>query len=262
VAGGRRAGIATYLTNQLLSESERQGWTKARALAEGLKSEAHKYIMGAPPYDVPNAAQLLGQKASDLQRVVAGVLPVLISPEERARNLPAASWTIADYTEKRVNEQIERYYEPAIGRHRAAVGRARNVALGAGVLVVFLSAVTTGTTAAGALAGACLGIVTTTAAIIAAWFQSGRHQQLALNYQDAVTKLRRLTATADVTGTQLVVDAEAVFQAEHAAWLAEWQTPSAEARASGTGTGPESGAPAPPLAVAGTRGEAAVTPGS
>jgi hypothetical protein len=75
-----------------------------------------------------------------------------------------------------------------------------------------------------------LGIVTTAAAAIGAWFQGGRHQQLALNYQATAAKLELLLAQYRASPTvskQLVLDAEAVFQAEHAAWLAEWQTPAA-----------------------------------
>src|SRR5215217_7193993 len=46
-------GIAAYLTNQLITDSQSQAWAKARALAEGLKSESYKYVTAAPTYDVP-----------------------------------------------------------------------------------------------------------------------------------------------------------------------------------------------------------------
>src|SRR5690606_12547245 len=68
--GAVALGIATYLTSQLLAESERQAWVKARAVAEALKSEAYKYLAGAPPYDTADAGKLLGDKAIDLQRMV------------------------------------------------------------------------------------------------------------------------------------------------------------------------------------------------
>ena len=217
-------GIAAYLTSQLLSESERQAWAKARAVAEALKSESYKYLTAAPPYDAPNAAQLLGRRVEELQRVLPGILPEQIPAEESARGMPEGPMTVSDYSDKRIREQIANYYRPAIVRHRAALSQAKTVVLAVGIVAVVLSA---GVATIGSWAAAGLGIVTTAAATLGAWFQSGRHQQIALNYQAAITKLELLLAGDRTTGLaekQLVVEAEAVFQAEHAAWLAEWQS--------------------------------------
>jgi len=222
--------VAAYLTSQLLADSQRQVWVKARAVAEGLKSECFKYLAGAPPYDVEHPAHVLADKAYDLQRSIAEVKEQ-VKPEERLKGLPTGPLTLSAYVENRVRDQIDKYYIPGISRHSAALRRAKLVALGSGFLIVLLSV---GSSKA-AWAAAVLGIITTAAAAIAAWFQSGRHQQLALNYQDAVSKLELLVARSEMasdTDKRLVVEAEAVFQAEHAAWLSEWQTPA-------TGDAPE-----------------------
>ena len=196
---------------------------KARAVAEGLKSECFKYLAGAPPYDVEHPAHVLADKAYDLQRSISEVKEQ-VKPEERLKGLPTGPLTPPAYVENRYASKSTSDYIPGISRHSAALRRAKLVALGSGFLIVLLSV---GSSKA-AWAAAVLGIITTAAAAIAAWFQSGRHQQLALNYQDAVSKLELLVARSEMAGDtdkRLVVEAEAVFQAEHAAWLSEWQTP-------------------------------------
>jgi hypothetical protein len=228
-------GLATFLTGQLLGDSERQAWIKARALAEALKSESLKYVAGAPPYDIPGADQALRQKVVELQQLMGGVLAETISPDERSKGLPETAWTLDAYADNRVREQIDKYYQPAIARHRRAVNLARTLALVFGALTVILTASRGSADARLAelhigptfLAG-LLGSMTTAAALIAAWFQSGHHQQLAQNYQAAASKLRLLLTQPRTK--QFVIDAEAIMQAEHAAWLAEWQVQTSTAQ--------------------------------
>ena len=178
-------GIAAFLTNQLLTESERQAWVKARALAEALKSESYKYATGAPPYDVPNASQRLTENVSELQRTMSGVLAEQVPAPEREKNLPEVPMSISSYIELRVLDQKDVYYPSGIRKHRARINQAKIVALVAGLVTVVLS----GSSNTTSWAAPALGIVTTVAVGLAAWFQSGHHQQFALNYQDARTKL-------------------------------------------------------------------------
>jgi len=235
-------GIATYVSNQLLGESERQSWVKARAIAEALKSEAYLYTTSAPPYNTVAAAQLLAQKTAELVRILPGVLAESISDQERVRNIPEKRWSGREYAEGRMHDQIA-FYRSAITRHRKQLTLARSLALGLGILAVVLSvasATVDAPSTIGLWAAALLGVVTTAASATAAWFQSGRHQQIALNYQSFVAKLELLLAqyrTNAISDTQLIVDAEALFQAEHAQWLAELQT---------SVTSPREATPSPP----------------
>jgi hypothetical protein len=239
-------GLATYFTSQLLSDSERQTWVKARALAEGLKSECYKYVTGAPPYDTTAAAQRLAEKVRELQRIMGGIIAENVSAEERIRSIPNGAWKVSEYIEGRVREQIDGFYRPAIFRHRHAVNRARLYTLVFGAAAVVFSVLGSSTKSTILVFGselslttlfaAVLGTITTAAGAIATWFQSGHHQQLIQGYQGAVSKLELLLAQTASSragaSKQLVIDAEAVFQAEHAAWLAEWQVqaPTDEAR--------------------------------
>jgi hypothetical protein len=219
-------GVATYLTSQLLGDTDRQNWVKARAAAEGLKSESYKYAAGAVPYDGVDAPQRLAAKTTEAQALMPSVIAESVSDADRVKGIPTPPWTLDDYLEKRFDDQV-RFYTSAVPKHKSAVKTAKNLSIGLGLIAVVLSAA--GSTIGQQWPAALLGVVTTAAAAIGAWFQGGHHQQLAMTYQGTLVKLGLLRsrlpagATRDV---QFVLDAEAIFEEEHAAWLGEWQTPS------------------------------------
>ncbi len=231
-------GTATLITTQLLNASEQQAWVKTRALAEGLKSECYKFAMAAPPYDGPDAAALLEAKSTELEKSLGGVLADPVTDDTATKGLPSMGWTIADYVKGRVDDQV-RFYREAIQKERTTIRQARWLATALGLVAVGLSVSgggsTPGSTAAGTLAAALLGTVTTAAAAIGAAFQSGRHQQIALNYQTASNRLTRLisTSNASAMGALLVVQAEAIMLAEHAVWVAASQPIASTAQVSG-----------------------------
>jgi hypothetical protein len=226
-AAAAALGTAAYFTSELLADSARESWVKARALAEALKSECYLYVTHTAPFHTADAPQRLGQRTDALLQTAGGILAAPVSDADRAKGLPDGPWTIDDYVQKRVREQIDNFYAPAIARHAAAVRRGRIVAIAFGVASVLLSASTGGSLPGErAWVAALLGTVTTAAAAIAAWFQSGNHLQNALNYQSVVARLELLLAQRNTPGrlAHLVADAEGIFQAEHAAWLMQWQT--------------------------------------
>jgi hypothetical protein len=241
--------LATFFTMQLLSNAQRQGWAKARALAEAIKSESYKYAATAAPYDGADAADVLAQKLSDLSEGGKGILVEAVTPEDAARNMPAKPLSVDAYITTRVEDQLKTYYGPAIARHRQLLNAAWYTAFVLGAAAVVASVSATGAQGSGAggnqFTAAMLGTVTTAAAAIAAWFQSGRHEQIALNYQTAVDRVANLISrpNARARGTRLVQDIEAIFQAEHAAWLTEWQTAPSQAGAASSPPGPSGNTP-------------------
>lgn len=224
LAAAALLAIATYLTTQLLGDGDRQNWVKTRAVAEALKSEAYKYAVGAPPYDGPDKAQLLAEKVKEAQRNVPGVVTKPPSAAEVQDGIPSPGWSVTDYMTKRNDHQIH-FYRKAVSRHASSVRLAKLMSIVFGLAAVVLSA--SGSTF-GDRPAAFLGVITTAAAAIGAWFQGGHHQQLASTYQATLSKLGLLRAryqSGSITDMQFVSEAEAIFEAEHAAWLGEWQTP-------------------------------------
>jgi hypothetical protein len=223
-------GMATYLAAQLLSESSRESWIKTRALAEAIKSESYKYVTRASPYDDNQASHKLTERINELSQSLSGVLAESVPDEERTKGMPSVPWTIEEYIAGRIRDQIH-FYRSASNRHRQAVRKARTVALILGSVSVALS-VSAGASANAVAAGgsgnwiaALLGTVTTATAAIGSWFQSGNHLQNALNYQTAQNKLELLLAQHRASNRErtLVNNAESIFQAEHSAWLTQWQ---------------------------------------
>jgi len=220
-------GLAAYFTSQLLGDSAREAWVKTRAMAEGLKSECYLYVTRTAPFSGDDAAEVLGRRTEALLGSVSSVLAVSVSGNDLSKGFPDAPWTVDDYVTRRVQEQIDSFYKVAIARHQRAVRKGQVTAIAFGVAAVILSASAGGRPpGSGTWMAALLGAVTTAAAAIAAWFQSGNHLQNALSYQAVVAKLGLLLAQRHMPGREarLVADAESIFQAEHAAWLMQWHT--------------------------------------
>jgi hypothetical protein len=183
--------------------------------------------MRAAPYDTGDSPAVLAQRVGELQPLAVGILADQIPEPEREKNAPSLEWSIDEYINGRVIEQRDKFYRPVVDRHRRAVRMARGIALVLGSLAVVLSVFAGGSDAqgSGTWVVALLGTVTTTAAAIAAWFQSGNHLQNALTYQATAGKLDLLLAQRKVLigDRRFVLEAEAIFQSEHAAWLTQWQ---------------------------------------
>ena len=107
------------------------------------------------------------------------------------------------------------------------MAQGRTIALALGGLAVLLSGVAGVTTQAATLVAAALGVVTTAAGSIGAYFQAGHYEAIALKYRETAEALSTLgaeftTATTPQNAGDLVSNAEAIMQAEHAAWLTEF----------------------------------------
>jgi hypothetical protein len=132
-------------------------------------------------------------------------------------------WSVKDYLEKRLDDQVS-WYRRRAGDHLRSMKKGRAVTLALGGLAVLLSAATSAAAQDGTLPAALLGVVTTAGGAIGAYLQASHFEAIALRYSGTADALERLRLGFEMPGTdtgQLVVDAEALMQAEHAAWLTE-----------------------------------------
>ena len=83
----------------------------------------------------------------------------------------------------------------------------------------------------GTLPAAILGIVTTAGAAIGAYFHASHYEAMALRYRITADTLEEkglaLSADPSTQDRQLIAEAEAIMQAENAAWLTETTNKSA-----------------------------------
>lgn len=223
--GAAALALATYFGKELLDAKHEEQWTRARAAAEALKSEAHKYAVQAPPYDVTDRMTRLKSRMAELSELTKNQLPDPISPDRAAKDMPTTWWTIDDYITKRIDGQITFYSDRAV-EYTDAMRKGRLLTLTLGGLAVLLSAVTGATTEGAGVAAAILGVVTTAGGSIGAYFQAGHYEAIALKYRATADALKSLkaefrTAPTPQAAGDLVTNAEAIMQAEHAAWLTE-----------------------------------------
>ena len=158
--------------------------------------------------------------------MTSGILAETLSKEEREANAPSARWTIDDYIARRVRDQIDRFYLTAIKRHRRSVHVARVIAVVLGVLAVVISA-------AGGMSESSSVVRGGRAArrrdddgrgrgqLVSERQSPGERTELPISCGEA----RAAAGQARCLGGErsLVLDAEAVFETEHAAWLTKWR---------------------------------------
>jgi len=223
--GAAALALATYFGRELLDTKHEEQWTRARAAAEALKSEAFKYLVQAPPYDVPERAVRLKDRLAEINGVTKDQTPRDLSADERRKGMPQAPWTVDQYLTDRVGEQVT-WYRTKAAEHSASTRTGRIIALSLGAAAVLLSTVTGATDNNQTVWAAILGVVTTAAGSIGAYYQAGHFEAIALKYRAAADALEALAA-AFRTGqdkANLVSNAEAIMQAENAAWLTQLTT--------------------------------------
>jgi hypothetical protein len=225
IVGAAALAMATYLGKQLLDTAHEERWTRARAAAEAFKSEACKYLVHAAPYDGPDRASHLKARITEIAKVTKDQTPDDITGDALNREMPTAAWSIDDYLKNRLDDQIV-WYRKRAAEHTASMRKGRALAVILGIAATVLSALT-GVTAGGqTFWAAVLGIVTTAGGSIGAYFQSGHFEAVALKYRETALALEGLKADFKTAPTQqnagdLVTNAEAIMQAENAAWLTE-----------------------------------------
>lgn len=219
--------LATYFAKELLDTKHEQRWTRARTAAEAFKSEAHRYLMQAAPYEGPDRNTHLAARLPELEAITTGQVPDTLTDGSDKKGMPANAWSIDDYVANRLNDQVA-WYRRRASDYVASMTKGRVVTLVLGAAAVLLSAITAvltgGEAQQGTVTAALLGIVTTAAGAIGAYFQASHYEATALRYTETANALQRRGLAASPDAKQLVADAEAIMQAENAAWLAERTT--------------------------------------
>jgi len=233
ILGAAALAMATYFGKQLLDTKHEEAWTRARAAAEAYKSEANRYLVQAPPYDGADPTARLQARLTELAEATRDLMPDDISAERAVKGMPADRWTIEAYVANRLDEQITWYRTKARAHSESmSVGRTMSLSLGglSVLLGVLMGAITTGA----APVAAILGLVTTTGASLGAYFHAGHDDAIALKYRQTadaleLLKLRLATAATPHDRGEIVVQAEAIMQAENAAWLQQLKPTAAPA---------------------------------
>jgi hypothetical protein len=204
-------------------------WLRARSMSEQLKSEVYLYLAGAGPYREPSSDLALIARRDDLLEKIADLEPETIGiVAERA--LPAVK-DVSTYIAHRVNDQIEKYYEPkaAYHQHWAVVYRWIEGSLA----VVGAAVAATSPIKDNPIAATWVPVLTTVGTAVAAHLVAGRHEQLVPDYLATARRLRSLKerflaanpnlAAAPTSAVDALVTAtEAAISVQSEGWMAEW----------------------------------------
>jgi hypothetical protein len=248
ILGAACLASAAYLSKEILGGSRQGEWIRARAAAEALKSAAYRFATGASPYDGREAERLLHDQS---RQITDSVSKVLVVPELSMRNdesPPSPGMSPDAYLRERVLNQIEPdegYYWRAVRKNDRLVKLFRRVGLG----LAWLSALLGIFVALGESSVApWIAVITTVSGTVAAYFQAGRYEDLAMSYAATARqlahavgawKIANRSAAPGATLAALAAECETIMAAENQSWMAQWledfQNAAAEEEAGGPG---------------------------
>jgi CheY-like chemotaxis protein len=230
--------IVPYVAKTKASRDQVREWVRARSASEALKETIYRYLVGAQPF-LPGSQPLeLLNRIREVKDTVRdlSIYTASIEPPDKKRPLRL---TIDDYIEKRVNDQIDKFYRPKGRENAIAAKRLHNWEFRLGLLAVIMSA------AAGTAAtefpelsaiGSWVAVVTTAGAAVTAHLAASRYDHQAMTYlgtADRLAGLRDEWLTNPKNRDQDIInkfvdDIEHAISTENEAWLAEWTREKAE----------------------------------
>jgi SMODS and SLOG-associating 2TM effector domain 1/Protein of unknown function (DUF4231) len=199
-----------------------RSWTRARSVAEAIKSEVYVYLVGIGEYERPDRDTRLDVRVEQLEDSAADLLAHKVGIEARQGTLPAVR-DLATYIESRVDGQIREFYRPRADELQRKLRRVRRAGDGlavGGVLVAAAAAVTGSDPVA-----VWVPVLTSVGTAVTAYAAAERYDYLLVEYLRTAEELERLRdrrgAAAQMTGEQLVRAAEHVISVQNEGWMAK-----------------------------------------
>jgi hypothetical protein len=196
-------------------------WTRARAVAEAIKSDVYTYLAHVEPFRDGDRHQELLRRldgclndVGDLVKHVAGIDPA-------KRSLPRVH-DVESYAKIRVRSQIEGYYQPkarAINRKLTVLSRAETALAVTSAALVAAAAIIP---APGV--SVWIGVLTTVAGAIAAHTGAERYEYQFVEFTRTADKLDRLLTRRGVdqrSADEFVAECERVISIQNEGWMAK-----------------------------------------
>lgn len=229
--GAAALALAPVIRGAKLTRERFRDWVRARSASETLKAEAYTYLTRTGPYAHADAEDQLRHRCKEVQDKVQdlGTYSAARAPTE-AVEPPAAVLTIDDYIRRRVDDQIEGYYEPKARGMAQRLSWFRRAEFALSMLAALLGVVAAQSGTGGVAIWAP--VVTTIIAAIAAHVEAGRFEYQAISYLGTAKRLRQLRdswldrtsrgpATTDQAST-FVRQCEDAISSENQSWMAEF----------------------------------------
>ncbi len=227
VAAGAAVALAPIARSQLAPASV-EGWTRARSVSEGLKSDLYIYLAGGSPYQGEGRdAQLTARTgqvltdAADLIRYTTGLRPV-------DRPLPAVH-DAGSYLKVRLVPQWEWYTTRANGL-KTKLAWVKWVQFGLSLLAAILGALAAAMAATAP--AAWIAVATTVSVAVTAHAAGSRYEYQLVEYLRTAFQLGQLRKSwtagyGTMTSDTFVRECEQVISVQNEAWMAKWTDRSA-----------------------------------
>jgi hypothetical protein len=212
--GGAAMGLAA-LDRARVGKDAVQRWTRARSVAEELKSEVYLHLTGVSTKPLDQQIDALADDASDLAPLTLGVAPT-------ARELPAVR-DLDSYVRHRLVDQIDSYYRPKAAELQRKSDRIRTAQQWlAGIGVVAAAAAAIWETGAVAV---WVPVLTTIGAALAAYGAAERYDFQVVEFLRTADQLERLRdrrgSAATMSDAELIRAAEQVISIQNEGWMAK-----------------------------------------
>ena len=221
--------LVPFLARYFLTSEETSKWLRARSVSEGIKSEIYSYLAGAEPYAGTGALEMLRKKVRDIRDWGKNL------EMERAKvgspTRPAPPSLDADaYLQRRVYQQIDKYYRPNAQRNAQLAERFRWAEISMAGFAAVLSAVATFFGDPGsAKLGPWVAVLTTVGGSIAAHAAASRYDFQATTFFATARQLGDLALDWQAAGkpapskewSEFVRACEEAISAENRGWMAK-----------------------------------------
>ena len=226
IVSGAALGLAAYFTREALSPDAETKAARARAAAEGFKSEAFLIAAVAPPYDTATTTDELFARTSKVTEAVDNLARQTITTEQGLKGIPTEPLSVDAYIKARVDDQIDSFYVPRAREYETKLANGKYLILGLGTIAVLLGL---GSTRFASFAG-WIAVIGTLTAAIAARHYAARYQFLIVAYQATAERLRRLKTDwelarktdPDAADKKFIVACEETISSENTGWMAEF----------------------------------------
>jgi hypothetical protein len=200
-----------------------QQWTRARSVAEALKSEVYLYLARSGRYAGSDRQTQLADTTDEVMRDAADLLPHTVGITPAQRDLPLVT-DVVSYFPVRVESQIDGFYRPrarALQRRLTRFRRLEALLSLAGVVLAALAA-----TFPRAGVGSWVAVVTTVTAAVATHVAAGRYDYQLVEYLRTANELSRIRRDADRSRSaddldELVQRAERIISIQNEGWMAK-----------------------------------------
>jgi hypothetical protein len=222
------AVVAVVVRTQV-SQDRVHAWIRARSVAEAMKEELYRFLVGATPYLESRrldrlAPNLEARRAKDSE--LAGEVAAESRPAATSR--PTTWLTVDEYIAERVDQQIDDYYAPKAAQNARRGKLLRSVEFWLAIAAAALGAIVASDAFKIPAIGSGVAVITTAAGAVATSLAAGRYDAQAISFFGTADRLRALKVAflanprTPESISAFVDRCEQAISSENEAWLATW----------------------------------------